>query len=76
MRVLLLMLLSGSINAENVWTDDGSLIIVDAPDTVVYIDDTGTVNYQAEISNEETTLVYGNESLTVCMPTIDGSICY
>lgn len=74
MRILLLMLLSSSLSAENVWTDDGSLIITDAP-TEVYIED-GSVKYDVEISNSEPTFVYGEDKLTVCMPTANGTICY
>ena len=77
MRVILLMLLSGSLSAESVWTDDGSLVIIDGSDDVsVYIDDEGSVNYEAEISNNESTFIYGTDELTVCQPTANGSICY
>ena len=76
MRLLLLMLLSGSLNAENVWTDDGSLVIIDGShDVSVYIDDEGSVNYEAEVSNDESTFIYGTDKLTVCQPTANGSIC-
>ena len=76
-KLLLLMLLSGSLNAENVWTDDGSLVIIDGSDDVsVYIDDEGSVNYEAKISNDESTFIYGTDKLTVCQPTANGSICY
>ncbi len=74
MRLLLLMLLSGSLNAESIWTDDGALIITDSP-TQVYIED-GELKYSVEVSDEESTFVYGKEELTVCMPTANGSICY
>jgi len=76
MRLLLLMLLSGSINAESVWTDDGSLVIIDAPDSIVYIDNEGSVNYDVEVSDDESTFIYGTDKLTVCQPTANGSICY
>lgn len=76
MKLLLLMLLSGSINAESVWTDDGSLVIIDAPDSIVYIDNEGSVNYDVEVSNDESTFVYGTDKLTVCQPTANGSICF
>jgi len=77
MRVILLMLLSGSLSAESVWTDDGSLVIIDGSDDVsVYIDNEGSVNYEAEISNDESTFIYGTDKLTVCQPTANGSICY
>lgn len=76
MRIILLMLLSGSLSAESVWTDDGSLVIIDAPDSIVYVDNEGSVNYATEVSNEDTTFVYGEEKLTVCQPTANGSICY
>jgi hypothetical protein len=74
MRVILLMLLSGSLSAESVWTDDGSLVITDTS-TEVYIED-GSVKYDVEISSSEPTFVYGEDKLTVCMPTANGSICY
>ncbi len=77
MRVILLMLLNGSLSAESVWTDDGSLVIIDGSDDVsVYIDNEGSVNYEAEISNDESTFIYGTDKLTVCQPTANGSICY
>jgi len=77
MRLLLLMLLSGSISAQSIWTDDGSLVIIDGSDDVsLYIDDEGSVNYEAEISNDESTFIYGTDKLTVCQPTANGSICY
>jgi len=77
MRLLLLMFLSCSINAESVWTDDGSLVIIDGSNDVsVYIDDEGSMNYEAAISNDESTFIYGTDKLTVCQPTANGSICY
>ncbi len=76
MKLLLLMLLSGSINAESVWNDDGSLVIIDAPDSIVYIDNEGSVNYDVEVSDDESTFVYGTDKLTVCQPTANGSICF
>jgi len=76
MKLLLLMLLSGSINAESVWTDDGSLVIIDAPDSIVYIDNEGSVNYDVEVSDNEQTFIYGTDKLTVCQPTANGSICF
>lgn len=76
MRLLLLMLLSSSLNAESVWMDDGSLVIIDAPDSIVYIDNEGSVNYDVEVSDDESTFVYGTDKLTVCQPTANGSICF
>jgi len=76
MKVILLMLLSGSLSAESVWTDDGSLVIIDAPNSIVYVDDEGSVNYAAEVDSDEPTFIYGTDKLTVCQPTANGSICY
>ena len=76
MRIILLMLLSGSLSAESVWTDDGSLVIIDAPDTIVYVDNEGSINYDVEVSDNEATFIYGTDKLTVCQPTANGSICY
>ena len=74
MRLLLLMLLSGSINAESVWTDDGSLIVTDSP-SQVYIED-GEVKYNVDVSNDESSFIYGENELTVCQPTNQGVVCY
>ena len=66
-----------NLKAESVWTTDGDLIIIDGSDDVsVYIDDEGSVNYEAGISNDESTFIYGTDKLTVCQPTANGSICY
>jgi hypothetical protein len=72
-----MVLFNMNLKAESVWTDDGSLIIIDGSDDVsVYIDDEGSVNYEAGISNDESTFIYGADKLTVCQPTANGSICY
>ena len=72
-----MVLFNMNLKAESVWTDDGSLIIIDGSDDVsVYIDDEGSVNYEAGISNDESTFIYGTDKLTVCQPTANGSICY
>ena len=72
-----MMLLNLKANAESVWADDGSLVIIDGSDNVsVYVDESGSVNYKASVSADEPTFIYGTEELTVCMPTASGSICY
>ncbi len=72
-----MVLLNTNLNAESVWTDDGSLVIIDGSDDVsVYIDNNGSVNYEAEISNDESTFIYGTDKLTVCQPTANGTLCY
>ena len=72
-----MILFNMNLKAESVWTDDGDLIIIDGSDDVsVYIDDEGSVNYEAGISNDESTFIYGTDKLTVCQPTANGSICY
>ena len=72
-----MVLFNMNLKAESVWTDDGDLIIIDGSDDVsVYIDDEGSVNYEAGISNDESTFIYGTDKLTVCQPTANGSICY
>ena len=71
-----MVLFNMNLKAESVWTDDGSLVIIDAPDSIVYVDNEGSINYAAEVSNEDTTFVYGEDKLTVCQPTANGSICY
>jgi len=69
--------LNTNLKAESVWTDDGSLVIIDGSDDVsVYVDDEGSVNYEVGLSNDETTFIYGTDKLTVCQPTANGSICY
>ena len=75
MKLLLLMLLSGSLNAESVWTEDGDLVITD-DNTIVWVNDEGSVDYVVPIENNETNFIYGEDKLTVCMPTVNGSICY
>jgi len=70
-------LLNTNLKAESVWTDDGSLVIIDGSDDVsVYVDDEGSVNYEVGLSDDETTFIYGTDKLTVCQPTANGSICY
>ena len=70
-------LLNTNLKAESVWTDDGSLVIIDGSDDVsVYVDDEGSVNYDVGLSDDETTFIYGTDKLTVCQPTANGSICY
>ena len=69
-----MVLLNTNLKAENVWTEDGSLVITDSP-TNVYIQN-GRVQYEVEVSEDESTFIYGKNELTVCMPTQDGSICY
>ena len=72
-----MILFNMNLKAESVWTTDGDLIIIDGSDDVsVYIDDEGSVNYEAGISNDESTFIYGTDKLTVCQPTANGSICY
>ena len=74
-RILLLIALSSSVSAESVWMDDGSLVIIDAQESIVYIDEDNNINYDVKISNDEPTFIY-NDKLTVCQPTNSGSICY
>ncbi len=74
-RILLLIALSSSVSAESVWMDDGSLVIIDAQESIVYIDEDNNINYDVEISNDEPTFIY-SDKLTVCQPTNSGSICY
>ena len=72
-----MILFNGNLFADSVWTDDGSLVIIDGSDDVyVYVDDEGSVNYEAAISGDESTFIYGTDKLTVCQPTANGSICY
>ena len=72
-----MVLLNTNLKAESVWTEDGSLVIIDGSNDVsVYVDDDGSVNYEAAISNDESTFIYGTDKLTVCQPTANGSICY
>ena len=72
-----MILFNMNLKAESVWTTDGDLIIIDGSDDVsVYIDDEGSVNYEAGISNDESTFIYGTDKLTVCQPTANGSICF
>jgi hypothetical protein len=52
------------------------LVIIDAPNSIVYVDDEGSVNYAAEVDSDEPTFIYGTDKLTVCQPTANGSICY
>ena len=74
-RILLLIALSSSVSAESVWMDDGSLVIIDAQESIVYVDEDNNINYDVIINSDEPAFIY-NDSLTVCMPTNDGSICY
>ena len=53
-----------------------SLVIIDAPDSIVYVDNEGSINYDVEVSDNEATFIYGIDKLTVCQPTGQGSICY
>jgi len=62
-------------SAESVWMDDGSLVIIDAEESIVYIDEDNKINYDVEISNDEPTFIY-SDKLTVCQPTNSGTICY
>jgi hypothetical protein len=73
--IALITFIALSVNAESVWMDDGSLVIIDAEETIVYIDEDNKINYDVEISNDEPTFIY-NDKLTVCQPTNSGSICY
>ena len=69
-----MILFNGNLFAQSVWTEDGSLVITDST-ADVYIEN-GRVQYQVEVSEDESTFVYGKNELTVCMPTQDGSICF
>ena len=72
-----MILFNMNLKAESVWTTDGDLIIIDGSEDVsVYIDNEGSVNYEAEISNDESTFIYGTDGLVVCQPTANGSICF
>ena len=73
--IALITFIALSVNAESVWMDDGSLVIIDSKETIVYIDEDNKINYDVEISNDEPTFIY-NDKLTVCQPTNSGSICY
>jgi hypothetical protein len=73
--IALITFIALSVNAESVWMDDGSLVIIDSQETIVYIDEDNKINYDVKISNDEPTFIY-NDKLTVCQPTNSGSICY
>ena len=73
--IALIASLALSVNAESVWMDDGSLVIIDAQESIVYIDEDNNINYDVEISSDEPTFIY-SDKLTVCQPTNSGSICY
>ena len=73
--IALIASLALSVNAESVWMDDGSLVIIDAQESIVYIDEDNNINYDVEISSDEPTFIY-SDKLTVCQPTNSGTICY
>ena len=69
-----MILFNGNLFAQSIWTEDGSLVITDSP-ADVYIEN-GRVQYEVEVSEDESTFIYGTDKLTVCQPTANGSICY
>ena len=73
--IALIAFLALSVNAESVWMDDGSLVIIDSQESIVYIDEDNNINYDVKISSDEPTFIY-SDKLTVCQPTNSGSICY
>ena len=78
MRYLLIgMLFSLPVLAESVYTEDGSLMIIDSSEeTVMFINESGEVQVEVGVSQDDPTFVYGNDKLTVCQPTGQGGICY
>ncbi len=63
--------------ADSVWESDGSLTIIESSEpTYLFIDRSGDVEVETQVSSAEPTFVYGNDELTVCQPTGQGSICY
>jgi len=78
MRYLLLgMLFTTPLLADSYWDSDGSLIIIDSSESShVFIDGSGDVQIETEVSDSEPTFVYGTDELTVCQPTASGSLCY
>ena len=63
--------------AESVYTEDGSLMIIDSSEeTVMFINESGEVQVEVGVSQDEPTFVYGNDKLTICQPTGQGAICY
>ena len=69
-----MILFNGNLFAQSIWTEDGSLVITDSP-ADVYIEN-GRVQYEVEVSEDESTFIYGTDKLTVCQPTANGSLCY
>jgi len=77
MRYLLLgMMFSLPVLADGVYSDDGSLTIIESSEpTVLVIDNSGNVEVGTQLGDEPT-FVYGSDELTVCQPTGQGTICY
>ncbi len=76
-KIILLLLLSFSLNAEMVWEDDGSLTIIDSPNPVnLEINSDGEIENRTQLSNEEPTIIYGTYEVTICQPIEGGVICY
>ena len=69
-----MILFNGNLFAQSIWTEDGSLVITDSP-ADVYIEN-GRVQYEVEVSEDESTFIYGTDGLVVCQPTANGSICF
>ena len=78
MKYLLLgMMFSLPVLADSVWESDGSLTIIESSEpTYLFIDSSGDVQVETQVSSDDPTFVYGNDELTVCQPTGQGSICY
>ena len=71
------MLFATPLLADSVWESDGSLTIIESSEpTYLFIDSSGDVQVETQVSSDEPTFVYGNDELTVCQPTGQGSICY
>ena len=74
---VIILLLSFNVNAEMIWEQDGSLTIIDSPNSVnLDINSEGQIENRTEISSEEPTFIYGNEEPTVCQPINGGVVCY
>lgn len=74
---VIILLLSFNVNAEMIWEQDGSLTIIDSPNSInLDINSEGQIENRTEISSEEPTFIYGNEELTVCQPINGGVVCY
>ena len=78
MKYLLLgMMFNLPVLADGVYNSDGSLTIIESSEpSYLFIDSSGDVQVETQVSSDEPTFVYGSDELTVCQPTGQGSICY